>query len=321
MTALMKIENVAKHFPARSALGGATRTVRAVDGVSLEIRPGETVGLVGESGSGKSTIARLALKLLEPTSGDIQFKNASLIGAKGPALRQFRAQVQAVFQDPYASLNPRIRVGATVAEPLVVSALRPGRAVIEERTAAALAAVELPPDAAKRYPHQFSGGQRQRIAIARALILQPELVVLDEPISALDVSVRAQILNLLADLQKQHGMAYLFIAHDLPAVAAISDTIAVMYCGKLVEVGPAGAIASAPMHPYTQMLFASVLTPERSDAWEAADLTGEPASPINPPSGCRFHPRCPQAVPQCRQELPIVRTVQGRQIRCHLVNA
>ena len=319
MTALMRIDQVSMHFPVRGRIGAARRYVRAVDGVSLNIEAGQTVGLVGESGSGKSTVAKLALKLLAPTGGDIHFRDLSLRTARGAELRHFRSQVQAVFQDPYASLNPRMRVGEAVAEPLLVSASRPSARAIAERVAASLEAVDMPQEAALRYPHQFSGGQRQRIAIARALILQPSLVVLDEPISALDVSIRAQILNLLARLKSRYGMAYLFIAHDLPAVAAIADNIAVMYCGELVEVGPASEVADTPLHPYTRMLFASVLSPASGTEWGLEQPRGEPASPIDPPSGCRFHPRCPHAIDRCKVESPVARPIGTRQIRCHLV--
>lgn len=316
MSALLELENITMHYPVR----GTRNVVRAVDGVSLSIQPGQTVGLVGESGSGKSTIAKLALKLQEPTSGELRFRGESLRGVKGRALKPFRQQVQAVFQDPYASLNPRLRIGETIAEPLLAANERLNASQRAERVAEALAAVELPADVAQRYPHQFSGGQRQRVAIARALILKPSLVVLDEPISALDVSIRAQILNLLADLQQKHQLAYLFIAHDLPAVGAISDVIAVMYCGELVETGPAAGIATQPLHPYTRMLFASVLTPDGDQqAWNTAEPVGEPASPTNPPPGCRFHPRCPDAIARCRTESPLARQVDDRVVRCHLV--
>jgi len=315
---LLQLDHIAMHYPLRRSVGRATGTVRALDDVSLSIAPGESVGLVGESGSGKSTLARIALKLQSPTEGTLRFRGEP-VAERGTSLRAFRSAVQAVFQDPYASLNPRMRVGDTVAEPLrsLPRANRPHD--IAAQVAAALAAVELPADAAQCYPHQFSGGQRQRIAIARALILQPALVVLDEPISALDVSIRAQILNLLAELRQRRGMAYLFIAHDLPAVAVISDRIAVMYCGQLIETGPAARVATAPLHPYTQMLFASVLDPHDAHAWERPLPIGEPASPVDPPSGCRFHPRCPHAIERCRVDAPALRDTTGGQIRCHLV--
>lgn len=318
MSPLLELKQISMHYPAARSIGRGKAVVRALDDVSLSIAPGETVGLVGESGSGKSTLARIALKLLTPTSGELRFRDQS-VDAHGASLRQFRSQVQAVFQDPYASLNPRMRIGDSVAEPLLSMPRASRQADLKAAVAQVLQTVELPADAAQRYPHQFSGGQRQRIAIARALILQPALVVLDEPISALDVSIRAQILNLLADLRQRMGMAYLFIAHDLPAVAAISDRIAVMYCGQLIETGPAAQVASAPRHPYTKMLFASVLDPHDPRAWERPLPIGEPASPVDPPSGCRFHPRCPFAMDRCRSEAPQLRASDGGQIRCHLV--
>ncbi|MHC9084347.1 ABC transporter ATP-binding protein [Luteimonas sp. RIT-PG2_3] len=319
MSRLLELDGISMHYPMRRQWGKPRPVVRAVDDVSLSITAGESVGLVGESGSGKSTLARIVLQLQAPTHGGLRFRGQSLGNAGASTLRDVRSQVQAVFQDPYASLNPRMRIGDAIAEPLQSLPRSPGRRDIAVRVAQALADVELPVDAAQRYPHQFSGGQRQRIAIARALILRPALVVLDEPISALDVSIRAQILNLLADLRERLGMAYLFIAHDLPAVAAISDRIAVMYCGELVETGPADDVARAPLHPYTQMLFASVLTPHDRHAWERALPEGEPASPVAPPSGCRFHPRCPHAIARCRSESPPARACGSRIVRCHLV--
>lgn len=314
---LLELDQVSVQFRVRHAGRGQARSVQALDQVSLAIDAGQTVGLVGESGSGKSTLARVALKLQAPSSGTLRFHEAPVQDG-GPSLRRFRSQVQAVFQDPNASLNPRMRVGQSVAEPLLALPRNQRPADIDQRVAQALTDVELPADSARRFPHQFSGGQRQRIAIARALVLRPSLVVLDEPISALDVSIRAQILNLLADLQQRRGMAYLFIAHDLPAVAAISDRIAVMYCGQLVETGPAAQLASDPAHPYTRMLFASVLDPLDTRDWQARLPQGEPASPVAPPSGCRFHPRCPVATARCSTEAPPLHDVDGRQIRCHL---
>jgi oligopeptide/dipeptide ABC transporter ATP-binding protein len=315
---LLEARDLVKHFPLRSGLfgrpGGA---VRAVDGVSFAIEPGRTLGVVGESGCGKSTTAKLVLKLEEPTGGDILFEGRPLAGIDAEGLRRYRRSVQAVFQDPFASLNPRMRVSAIIAEPLVTNEPL-GAAETRKRVARLLEMVGLPERAADLFPHEFSGGQRQRIAIARALALSPRLVVLDEPVSALDVSIRAQILNLLTDLQRDLGLAYLFIAHDLAAVAHMSHTIAVMYLGKIVEHGPAKTVATDPRHPYTQALFAAALPVHPDEEREEVVLTGEVPSPVNPPAGCRFHPRCPHADRRCAQEVPVLLAAHGREVACHL---
>ncbi len=317
-TALLEASGLTKHFPVRQgALGWSTGLVRAVDSVSFQIDVGTTLGLVGESGCGKTTTSKLVLGLERPTAGTIRFEGAdvSTLGAK--ADRHYRRSVQAVFQDPYASLDPRMRVGSIIAEPLVINE-RPGATELRRRVRELLDLVGLPERSAELFPHEFSGGQRQRIAIARALALSPKLIVLDEPVSALDVSIRAQILNLLRDIQKRLGVSYLFIAHDLAAVAHMSHTIAVMYLGKVVELGEATAVALDPKHPYTQALFAAALPIDLDRRVEEIALSGEVPSPLDPPSGCRFHPRCPYVMPRCASEEPQLRPEAGRLAACHL---
>ena len=315
---LLEAHNLTKHFPVRGGLFRKVEgAVRAVDSVSFTIEPGRTLGVVGESGCGKSTTAKLVLKLEEPTAGEIRFDGQSLQSLDAEGLRKYRKSVQAVFQDPYASLSPRMRVGSIIAEPLVTNESLP-RGEAKKRVAHLLERVGLPERAADLFPHEFSGGQRQRIAIARALALSPRLVVLDEPVSALDVSIRAQILNLLVDLQRDLGLAYLFIAHDLAAVAHMSHAIAVMYLGKIVEYGPAKTVAADPKHPYTQALFAAALPAHPDETREEIILAGEVPSPINPPAGCRFHPRCPHVMPRCSVEVPPLDMALGREVACHL---
>jgi len=315
---LLEAHNLEKHFPLRRGLFSKVEgAVRAVDGVSFTIEPGRTLGVVGESGCGKSTTAKLVLKLEEPTGGEIRFDGQSLQSLDAQGIRRYRKSVQAVFQDPFASLSPRMRVGSIIAEPLVTNETLP-RGEAKKRVASLLERVGLPERAAELFPHEFSGGQRQRIAIARALALSPRLVVLDEPVSALDVSIRAQILNLLVDLQRDLGLAYLFIAHDLAAVAHMSHAIAVMYLGKIVEYGAAKSVAADPKHPYTQALFAAALPAHPDEVREEIILTGEVPSPINPPAGCRFHPRCPHVLPQCSQVVPALGVAHGREVACHL---
>jgi oligopeptide transport system ATP-binding protein len=291
--------------------------VRAVDGVNFSIGTGKTLGVVGESGCGKTTTAKLVLRLENPTSGSLLFDGQDISGLEGRDVMQYRKAVQAVFQDPFASLNPRIRVDAIIAEPLITHE-RLDSAEVNKRIARLIDLVGLPERSAKLFPHEFSGGQRQRIAIARSLAVSPRLVVLDEPVSALDVSIRAQILNLLRDLQAQLGLSYLFIAHDLAAVAHMSHTIAVMYLGQIVEIGDAATIATRPRHPYTQALFAAALPSHPSEQREELVLTGEVPSPLNPPLACRFHPRCPHAMPRCSTEEPALREAEGRRVSCHL---
>jgi oligopeptide/dipeptide ABC transporter ATP-binding protein len=315
---LIEAQNLAKHFPVkRGVFAGARGAVRAVDGVSFAIEPGRTLGLVGESGCGKTTTGKLILRLEEPTAGTIHFRGTDIQDLNGPALKAYRRSVQAVFQDPYASLNPRMRVADIIAEPLVaneeLSAIE-----IRGRVLQLLEMVGLPWEVATFFPHEFSGGQRQRIAIARALALAPRLIILDEPVSALDVSIRAQILNLLRDLQDRFALSYLFITHDLAAVAHMSHAIAVMYLGKIVEMGAATAVATTPLHPYTQALFSAALPSHPDERREEILLPGEVPSPLNPPAGCRFHPRCPHAMPVCAEIEPLLETTGDRQVACHL---
>ena len=317
MTPVIEARNLTKHFPVRRGLFGTAGSVRAVDDVSFSIEPGRTLGVVGESGCGKTTTAKLVLLLEKPTAGDIRFEGRDLQSLDAQALRDYRRNVQAVFQDPFASLNPRMRVGAIIAEPLVTNERRTA-ADVRARVRQLVDLVGLPARAPDLFPHEFSGGQRQRIAIARALALSPKVIVLDEPVSALDVSIRAQILNLLRDIQRELGVAYLFIAHDLAAVAHMSSTIAVMYLGNLVEIGDARAVAMSPKHPYTQALFSAALPSHPDETRTETILTGEVPSPLNPPAGCRFHPRCPHVMERCASITPKLRPVHGREVACHL---
>jgi oligopeptide/dipeptide ABC transporter ATP-binding protein len=318
MTAVLVGAGLSKHFPARRGLFGADRgVVRAVDDITFSIDSGKTLGVVGESGCGKTTTAKLVLGLEEPTSGAILFEGRDLTELDKAGRRHYRKSVQAVFQDPYASLNPRMRISAIIAEPLTTNEKgSPGE--VRRRMLEQLDLVGLPERSADLFPHEFSGGQRQRIAIARALVLSPRLVVLDEPVSALDVSIRAQILNLLRDLQARLGLSYLFIAHDLAAVAHMSHEIVVMYLGKIVESGDARTLAHSALHPYTKALFSAALPSHPDERHEELVVAGEVPSPLNPPSGCHFHPRCPHAMPRCAQEVPTLTRVEGRMVACHL---
>ena len=318
MTAVLQANDLTKHFRARRGFfGGERGVVRAVDGISFAIDPGRTLGVVGESGCGKTTTAKLVLGLEEPSGGSILFAGRDLAGLDTAGRRDYRRSVQAVFQDPYASLNPRMRISAIIAEPLVTNeTVEPVE--LKRRVSELLDLVGLPERSADLFPHEFSGGQRQRIAIARALVLSPRLVVLDEPVSALDVSIRAQILNLLRDLQDRLGLSYLFIAHDLAAVAHMSHEIVVMYLGKIVESGQAKTIARDAKHPYTKALFSAALPSHPDERHEEVPLSGEVPSPINPPSGCHFHPRCPRAMARCSREEPQLAEVEGRLVACHL---
>jgi oligopeptide transport system ATP-binding protein len=287
-----------------------------VTDVDFTLHAGETLALVGESGSGKSTIGRLILRLIEPTAGQVEIDGKALFALKPKALRALRRDVQIIFQDPYGSLNPRMTVGAMLAEPLRLHGLASGRAV-EGAVADLMRLVGLQPDQANRYPHEFSGGQRQRVGIARALAVQPRIIVCDEAVSALDVSIQAQIVNLLADLRKARGLAYLFISHDLAIVRHIADRVAVLYLGRIVELAPAAELFANPRHPYTRALLSAIPTPDPTARRERTLLTGEPPSPINLPGGCSFHPRCPFAVERCRTETPAL-TGDGHVTACHL---
>jgi oligopeptide transport system ATP-binding protein len=320
-TAVLEVTDLVKHYPVRrGVLRRRAGTVHAVDGVSFSLAPGETLGLVGESGCGKSTVARTVLRLVEPTSGQIRIKGCDITRLGKTELRRHRRAMQIVFQDPFASLNPRMRAGDIVGEPLTVHGLAAGRDW-NARVAELFDQVGLRADQMRNYPHQFSGGQRQRICIARALALGPDLIVCDEPVSALDVSIQAQVINLLIDLQRKQGFSYLFIAHDLAVVAHISHRVAVMYLGRIVEIADKTELFANPRHPYTQALLASVPVADPRAKRLTPLVDGDVPSPVNPPSGCAFHTRCRLAMPQCKIERPLlVDAASGHQVAC-LLNA
>ena len=316
---VLEVSGLTKHFEIRGGLLSRVRAhVHAVDGVSFQIAEGETLGLVGESGCGKTTVARVILRLLNPTSGKIRLFGTDITRMSRRAMRPHRQRVQVVFQDPYASLNPRLSIGGIVGEPLINYGLASGREW-RERVAALLTQVGLPVDAMNRYPHEFSGGQRQRIGIARALALNPGLIIADEPVSALDVSVQAQVLNLMIELQERLGLSYLFVSHDLGVMAHISHRVAVMYLGRIVELSEKSALFGRPLHPYTQALLDSAPAPDPEAARRSRVLRGDVPSPVKPPPGCHFHTRCPLAEKRCRIETPALREVEtGRLVACHL---
>ena len=318
--AVLKVENLKVHFPVKGGLFTKKQVVKAVDGVSFEIYPKETFGLVGESGCGKSTTGRAIVKLYEPTSGTVYYHGEDVTKIKGGHLAEFRRNVQMIFQDPYASLNPRMTVGEIIREPMDIHHIFNTKEEREQRVRELLDIVGLKPDHIRRYPHEFSGGQRQRIGIARTLALHPQFIVCDEPISALDVSIQAQVINLLEHIQKEMGISYLFIAHDLSMVKHISDRIGVMYLGNLVEIGESDDVYHRPLHPYTQALLSAVPIPDPRVAREKKRivLEGELPSPLDTPSGCVFRTRCPNATERCAREKPGMVNVGKRTVACFL---
>jgi len=317
---LLEVRNLKVHFPVKHGVFSRVNAwVKAVDDVSLAVAPGETVGLVGESGCGKTTLGRAIIRLLEPTAGSVLFEGEDIAALDSAALRARRRRFQMIFQDPVGSLNPRMTVGQIIGEALDIHSLAADEQAREARIGQLLKDVGLNPQHAQRYPHEFSGGQRQRIGIARALAVEPKLIVCDEPVSALDVSVQAQIINLLQDLQREHGLAYLFIAHDLAVVEHISHRVVVMYLGKVVETAASKAVVTQPKHPYTQALLSAVPVVDPDSKRQRIVLPGDVPSPINPPSGCPFHPRCPVAEARCKTEVPALREVSaGHFAACHL---
>jgi len=320
MSDLLDVRGLAKHFPIRSGVfGRTTGHVRAVDGVDLRVAQGRTLGLVGESGSGKTTLGRCILRLIDPTAGEVLFEGADILKLDARTMRATRRRLQIIFQDPYSSLNPRMTVGSIVGEPFAIHRIARGRQR-QEMVAELLVTVGLDPSAMAKHPHEFSGGQRQRIGIARALALKPRLIIADEPVSSLDVSIQAQILNLMVDLQRKFEMAYLFISHDLRIVEHISDDVAVMYLGRLVEYAPTRRLFASPMHPYTQALMAAIPVIDPETRRRRVIVPGDMPSAAAPPPGCRFHTRCPVAEPICRTvEPPLADIGQGHLAACHLV--
>jgi oligopeptide transport system ATP-binding protein len=318
--ALLSVRDLTKYFP---VIKGVIRSrqvgeIKAVDGVSFDVKPGETLGLVGESGCGKTTTGRLVLRLLEPSAGQVSYRGVELTSLRPRQMDGYRRKLQIIFQDPYASLNPRITVGDAIGEPLIAHGLA-DRKTARERVLHLLKVVGLAPFHYNRYPHEFSGGQRQRVGIARALVLEPEFIVADEPVSALDVSIQAQIITLLERIQAQFGLTFLFISHDLGVIRHISNRVLVMYLGKIVEMAEAEALFTRPLHPYTQALLSAIPSAKPGVTKERILLTGDVPSPLNPPSGCHFHTRCPRAMPRCKAEEPVWKEVgSGHYTACHL---
>ena len=319
--ALLEVRDLVKRFPIRRGLfARVSGHVQAVDGVSFDVRPGETLALVGESGSGKTTTGRCVLRLVAPSSGAVRFDGTDLLALPERAMRRMRRHLQVIFQDPYGSLNPRMTIGSIVREPLDIHRIGRTRAERDTMVEGLLARVGLDPGMRSGYPHEFSGGQRQRVGVARAIALKPKLIVADEPVSALDVSVQAQVINLLVDLQEEYGCAYLFIAHDLALVERIADRVAVMYLGRIVESAATADLFRNPLHPYTRALLQAIPVPDPARARERTVLAGDPPSPAEPPPGCRFHPRCPVAIDICRREDPAQReATPGHRAACHLI--
>jgi oligopeptide transport system ATP-binding protein len=319
-TALLRVKNLKKYFPIRGGLfSREVARVHAVDDVTFDLLKGETLGLVGESGCGKSTTGRCILRLIEPTAGEVWFDDKNVTTLDKRSLRHLRRDMQIIFQDPYASLNPRMTVGSIIGEALVIHKLAKSKREREERVVHLLETVGLNADHLRRYPHEFSGGQRQRIGIARALAVSPKLIVADEPVSALDVSIQAQVINLLEDLQKQFNLTYLFIAHDLSVVEHISNRVAVMYLGKIVEIAPAKELYTNPKHPYTEALLSAVPIPDPAVKRKRILLEGDVPSPIKPPSGCRFHTRCPVRIPSCSENEQVLKEISpGHWVACQV---
>ncbi|WP_339249452.1 dipeptide ABC transporter ATP-binding protein [Paenibacillus sp. FSL P2-0136] len=319
MTTLLEVRNLKKHYPIRKGFfSKQVGAVKAVDGITLSVEQGETLAVVGESGCGKSTTGRAILRLIEPTEGEIMFGGTDVRSLNTEQLRRFRTDMQMVFQDPYASLDPRWTVQRILEEPLRTHGSAPA-GELKSRIEQLMEVVGLSPYQAHRFPHEFSGGQRQRIGIARALALNPKFIVCDEPVSALDVSIQAQVLNLMQDLQEQYGLTYMFISHDLSVVKFISDRVAVMYLGRIVELAPTKALFAKPLHPYTQALMSAVPVPNPGLKKQRIVLTGDVPNPETPPTGCAFHPRCPHAMDRCKSEAPVLRELDsGHQAACHL---